>query len=71
MGAGAYVVVTQDSALVNQKNLGALTSGLLLSTVSAGVSTITVITNNSTNWNTAYTHSQTTGNPHSTTKSDI
>lgn len=34
MGAGAYVVVTQDSALVNQKNLGALTTGFLKSTVS-------------------------------------
>lgn len=71
MGAGAYVLVSQNSALANQANLGALTSGLLMSTVSGGVATITIVTNNSTNWNTAYSHSQSTGNPHGTTKGDV
>lgn len=72
MGAGAYVLVSQNSSLANQTNLGGLTSGLLMSTVSAGVATITIITNNSTNWNSAYTHSQTTsGNPHNVTKSEV
>ena len=72
MGSGAYVLVSQNSALANQTNLGALTSGLLMSTVSGGVATITIVTNNSTNWNTAYTHSQTTsGNPHNVTKSEV
>ena len=71
MGSGAYVLVSQNSALANQTNLGDLTSGLLMSTVSGGVATITIITNNSTNWNTAYSHSQSTGNPHGTTKGDV
>lgn len=72
MGSGAYVLVSQNSALANQVNLGALTTGILKQTVSAGISTFTIITDNSTNWNTAYTHSQiATGNPHGTTKADI
>lgn len=72
MGSGAYVLVSRDSALTNQVNLGALTTGILKQTVAAGVSTFTIITDNSTNWNTAYTHSQiATGNPHGTTKADL
>lgn len=72
MPTGAYVLVSRDSALANQVNLGSLTTGILKQTVSAGVSTFTIITDNSTNWNTAYTHSQiATGNPHGTTKADL
>ncbi len=72
MGSGAYVLVTQDSLLTNQTNLGAMTSGIIKQTVAAGISTITIVTDNSSQWNTAYTHSQiVTGNPHGTTKSDI
>lgn len=72
MGSGAYVLTSRDSALTNQVNLGALTTGILKQTVAAGVSTFTIVTDNSGNWNTAYTHSQiVTGNPHGTTKADI
>lgn len=57
--------------LTNQINLGGLTSGILKQTVAAGVSTISILTDNSGNWNTAYTHSQASGNPHGSTTADI
>ena len=71
MGAGAYVLVSRDSLLANQINLGAMTSGILKQTVSAGIATITILTDNSTNWNAAYTHTSNTSNPHSVTKSQV
>lgn len=72
MGAGAYVLVSQDSLLTNQINLGSLTSGILKIAVSAGIATISILTDNSGNWDTAYTHSQvTSGNPHNVTKSEV
>lgn len=72
MGSGAYVLVNRDSLITNQINLGSLTSGILKQTVSAGVATISILTDNSGNWNTAYSHSQvTSGNPHNVTKSEV
>jgi hypothetical protein len=72
MWVWAYVLTSRDSLLVNQVNLWALTTGILKQTVSAGVSTITILTDNSSNWNSAYTHSQiVTGNPHGTTPTDL
>lgn len=72
MGSGAYVLVSRDSLITNQINLGNLTSGILKQTVSAGVATISILTDNSGNWNTAYTHSQvTSGNPHNVTKTEV
>lgn len=72
MGAGAYILTSRDSLLLNQINLGSLTSGILKQTVSAGVATISILTDNSGNWNTAYTHSQvTSGNPHNVTKTEV
>ena len=71
MGAGAYVLVSRDSLLTNQINLGAMTSGILMQSVSAGVATISILTDNSTNWNAAYTHTSNTSNPHSVTKAQV
>lgn len=72
MGWGAYVLVSRDSLITNQINLGNLTSGILKQSVSAGIATISILTDNSGNWNTAYSHSQdTTTNPHSVTKTQI
>lgn len=45
------------------------TSGLLSLSFASGYSLPTTISQ--TNWDASYTHSQTTGNPHGTTKSDI
>lgn len=48
-----------------------MTSGILKQTVSAGIATITILTDNSTNWDIAYTHTSNTSNPHSVTKSQV
>jgi hypothetical protein len=53
-----YLTATSDGTLTNEVNLGALGTGLLKGTVSAGTSTISAITDNSTNWNTAFTQTR-------------
>lgn len=50
-----YLTSQSESSLSNEVNLGALTTGLLKGTVSGSVSTISSITDSSTNWDTAYT----------------
>jgi hypothetical protein len=57
-----------------QTSITKLSSGLStgLVRVATGTGNLSVVTDNSSNWNNAYTHSQlTSGNPHSVSKSDI
>lgn len=61
MGSGAYVLVSQDSSLTNQVNLGALTTGLLKQTVSGGISTFSIIADNSATWNSLVSNATHTG----------
>jgi len=49
-----YLTSTANSTLTSEIDLGALTTGLLKGTVAGGVSTISSVTDNSGNWNTAY-----------------
>src|SRR6266478_3118765 len=49
-----YLTNQAESGLSAEINLGALSTGLLKGTVSGSVSTISAITDNSTNWDTAY-----------------
>jgi hypothetical protein len=50
-----YLTATLDGTLTNEVNLGALATGLMKATISLGTATISTITDNSTNWNTAFT----------------
>ncbi len=50
-----YLTSQSESGLSNEVNLGALTTGLLKGSVTGSVSTISSITDSSTNWDTAYT----------------
>ncbi len=50
-----YLTSQAESGLTNEVNLGALGTGLLKGTVSGSISTISSITDSSTNWDTAYT----------------
>jgi hypothetical protein len=51
----SYLTAKAESGLTSEINLGALTTGLLKGTVSGSISTVSSITDNSSNWNTAYT----------------
>lgn len=61
----AFLTNTADATLTNEINLGALSTGLLKGTVDGGVSTISAITDSSTNWDAAYSHSQDNTQAHS------
>lgn len=50
-----YLTDRAEAGLTAEINLALLSTGLLKGTVAAGVSTISAITDNSTNWDTAYT----------------
>ncbi len=50
-----YLTSQSESGLSNEVNLGALTTGLLKGSVTGSVSTISAITDSSTNWDTAFT----------------
>ncbi len=50
-----YLTSQAESGLSNEVNLGALGTGLLKGTVSGSISTISSITDSSSNWDTAYT----------------
>jgi hypothetical protein len=52
--ADHFVITQTDADLTQATNLGGLTTGLLKGTTALGVSTISAITDNSANWNTAY-----------------
>jgi hypothetical protein len=49
-----YLTSQAEAGLSAEVNLGALTTGLLKGTVAGGVSTISSVTDNSSNWDTAY-----------------
>jgi hypothetical protein len=50
-----YLTATLNASLSNEVNIGALATGLMKATISVGTATISTITDNSTNWNTAFT----------------
>ena len=50
-----YLTSTSNATLTNEVDLGLLSTGLLKGTVAAGVSTLSSITDSSTNWDIAYT----------------
>ena len=50
-----YLTATANGSLSAEVDLGSLATGLLKGTVAGGISTISAITDNSTNWDTAYT----------------
>lgn len=74
-GSGApigatYITQTLNGTLSDEQALASLSTGLMKVTTGTGV--VSSITDGSTNWDTAYSHSQTaTGNPHSLDYIDI
>ncbi|HRY33385.1 MAG TPA: hypothetical protein P5531_10500 [Bacteroidales bacterium] len=55
VSTGAKVWTSQaESSLSAEENIGGLTTGLMKATVTGGVATASTITDNSSNWNTAY-----------------
>jgi hypothetical protein len=58
-----YITQTADATLSAEQALGLLSTGLMKVTTSTGV--VSSITDNSANWDTAYTHSQSSSQAHS------